>query len=97
MYFSAAFKPWSRVCYVCLFCTISIQQADQNIIAHADDKILVDLGAKPDGSSPEFGNGLREIIHNIRARKIRDFNTVASEITAYRARFLGDSSKVLPL
>lgn len=97
MYFSAAVKPWSSVRYVCSFCTVSSQQADLNLITLADDKILVDLGAKPDGSSPEFGNGLREIIHNIRARKIRDFNTVASEITAYRARFLGDSSKVLPL
>ena len=72
-------------------------QADQDLITFADDKILVDLGAKPDGSSPEFGNGLREIIHNIRSRKIRDFNIVAGEITAYRAKFLGDSSKILPL
>lgn len=68
-------------------------------IGLSDDKILVDLGAKPDdGSSPdEFGNGLREVIHDIRSRKIRDFNIVAGEITAYRAKFLGDRSKVLPL
>lgn len=74
-------------------------QADLGFLTLADDKILVDLGAKPDdGSSPdEFGNGLREVIHDIRSRKIRDFNIVAGEITAYRAKFLGDSSKVLPL
>ena len=74
-------------------------QADLGSMTLADDKILVDLGAKPDdgSSADEFGNGLREIIHDIRARKIRDFNIVAGEITAYRAKFLGDSSKVLPL
>ena len=74
-------------------------QADLGFVTLTDDKILVDLGAKPDdGSSPdEFGNGLREVIHDIRSRKIKDFNVVAGEITAFRAKFLGDSSKVLPL
>lgn len=77
----------------------SCQSQHLRSIGLSDDKILVDLGAKPDdGSSPnDFGNGLREIIHDIRSRKIRDFNIVAGEITAYRAKFLGDSSKVLPL
>ena len=74
-------------------------QANPGFVTRADDKILVDLGAKPDdgSSADEFGNGLREIIHDIRSRKIRDFNIVAGEITAYRTKFLRDSSKVLPL
>ena len=79
-------------------------RADPGFITSTDDKILVDLGAKPDdGASPDkfgnddFGDGLREVIHDIRSRKIRDFNIVAGEITAYRAKFLGDRSKILPL
>lgn len=67
----------------------------------ADDMILVQMGAIPEGLSQEqqsaFVGGLRETIQEIRVRKVKDFKTVASEIAAYRARFLGDSSKILPL
>ncbi|KAL8828497.1 MAG: hypothetical protein Q9191_002555 [Dirinaria sp. TL-2023a] len=66
----------------------------------SDDKILVQLGAAPAGLSHEqdaYSRGLREVIRDIRARHIRDFNTVAAEIIAYRARFLGDKTKILPL
>lgn len=67
----------------------------------ADDMILVQMGTIPKGLSPEqhdiFVVGLRKIIQEIRGRKVKDFKTVASEIAAYRARFLGDSSKILPL
>ncbi|KAL9596274.1 MAG: hypothetical protein Q9219_005904 [cf. Caloplaca sp. 3 TL-2023] len=66
-----------------------------------DDLILVQMGSVPEGLSAEqkdaFVVGLRQIIQEIRGRKVKDFRTVASEIAAYRARFLGDSSKVLPL
>ncbi|KAL8665130.1 MAG: hypothetical protein Q9202_002530 [Teloschistes flavicans] len=59
------------------------------------------MGTIPKGLSPEqhdiFVVGLRKIIQEIRGRKVKDFKTVASEIAAYRARFLGDSSKILPL
>ena len=97
MYSSAALRPRSSSITPVRLTSSRSPQANQGFISLADDKILVDLGAKPDGSSPEFGNGLRKIIHDIRSRKIRDFNIVAGEITAYRAKFLGDSSKVLPL
>lgn len=67
----------------------------------ADDLILVQMGAVPEGLSAEkkdaFVVGLRQIIQEIRGRKVKDFRIVASEIAAYRARFLGDSSKILPL
>ncbi|KAI4225707.1 MAG: hypothetical protein L6R36_003711 [Xanthoria steineri] len=67
----------------------------------SDDMILVQMGAIPEGLSQEqqsaFVGGLRETIQEIRVRKVKDFKTVASEIAAYRARFLGDSSKILPL
>lgn len=66
-----------------------------------DDLILVQMGAVPEGLSAEkkeaFVVGLRHIIQEIRGRKVKDFRIVASEIAAYRARFLGDSSKILPL
>ncbi|KAL8732833.1 MAG: hypothetical protein Q9166_002434 [cf. Caloplaca sp. 2 TL-2023] len=67
----------------------------------SDDMILVQMGAIPESLSEEQRNafvvGLRQIIQEIRSRKVKDFKTVASEIAAYRARFLGDSSKILPL
>ncbi|KAL8716331.1 MAG: hypothetical protein Q9220_000236 [cf. Caloplaca sp. 1 TL-2023] len=67
----------------------------------SDDMILVQMGAIPQGLSEEQRNafvvGLRQIIQEIRGRKVKDFKTVASEIAAYRARFLGDSFKILPL
>ncbi len=62
--------------------------------------ILVQLGATPKLSPEEqdaYSKGLREVIRDIRARNVKDFNTVASEITAYRSKFLGDNTKVLPL
>jgi len=63
--------------------------------------ILVQLGAAPKGLSNEeqdaYSRGLREVIRDIRARNVKDFNTVAAEITAYRSKFLGDNTKVLPL
>ena len=66
-----------------------------------DDLILVQMGAVPEGLSAEqkdaFVVGLRQVIQEIRGRKVKDFKTVASEIVAYRARFLGDDFKVLPL
>lgn len=34
---------------------------------------------------------------DLRKRKIRDFDVIASEIIAYRAKFLADVSKILPL
>lgn len=67
----------------------------------ADDLILVQMGAVPEGLSAEqkdaFVVGLRQIIQEIRGRKVKDFRTVASEIAAYRVRFLGGNSKILPL
>lgn len=63
--------------------------------------VLVQMGAIPEGLTPQerdaYANGLRQIIQEIRGRKVRDFNAVAAEITAYRAKFLGDDLKVLPL
>ena len=59
------------------------------------------MGMTPAGFSPQdsgaYVEGLRKTIQEIRRRKVKDFNEVAAEILAYRARFLGDGSKILPL
>jgi hypothetical protein len=65
-----------------------------------DDAVLSALGS-PDEFTGEqrkqFCDGLKEVLSDLRARKIRDFDIIAKEVVAHRARFLGDSSKVLML
>jgi hypothetical protein len=66
-----------------------------------DDKILVQMGSLREGKTPEekdqYIAGLKQIINDMRRDKVKDFNTVATEIAAYRRRFLQDPSRVLPL
>ena len=66
-----------------------------------DDKILVQMGSLREGKTPEekdqYITGLKQIINEMRRDKVKDFNTVATEIAAYRRRFLQDPSRVLPL
>ncbi|KAJ5107767.1 hypothetical protein N7456_004442 [Penicillium angulare] len=67
----------------------------------SDDKILIEMGSVREGQTEEeketYIAGLKEIINEMRRDKVKDFNTVASEIVAYRRRFLQDPSRVLPL
>ncbi|PYH98497.1 hypothetical protein BO71DRAFT_480378 [Aspergillus ellipticus CBS 707.79] len=66
-----------------------------------DDKILVQMGSLREGKTPvekdEYIAGLKQIINDMRRDKVKDFSTVATEIAAYRRRFLQDPSRVLPL
>lgn len=66
-----------------------------------DDDILVKMGSVREGKTDEekesYFAGLKEIINDLRRDKVKDFNTVASEIAAYRRRFLQDPSRVLSL
>ena len=69
-------------------------------ICTADDVILTALGSPEEFNGErrdQFCDGLKEVLMGLRVRKIRDFDTIAAEILAYRANFLGDNSKVLPL
>ncbi|KAH2980168.1 hypothetical protein KXW58_003033 [Aspergillus fumigatus] len=70
-------------------------------ITLSDDKILVQMGSLREGKTPEekdqYIAGLKQIINDMRRDKVKDFNTVATEIAAYRRRFLQDPSRVLPL
>ncbi|KAJ5165209.1 uncharacterized protein N7500_007039 [Penicillium coprophilum] len=67
----------------------------------SDDKILVQMGSVREGQTEEekeaYLAGLKETINDLRRDKVKDFNTVASEIAAYRRRFLQDPSRVLSL
>ncbi|KAI9676039.1 MAG: hypothetical protein M1817_000782 [Caeruleum heppii] len=67
----------------------------------SDDMILVQLGSINEGESDaekeEYVTGLKHTLHQLRTSKVKDFATVASNISAYRTRFLKDSSRVLSL
>lgn len=45
----------------------------------------------------EFNNGLRKILTDARANKVRDFDTVAQSIIHYRTNFRNDPTRILPL
>ena len=59
------------------------------------------MGNQREGESPEekerFLEGLKEMINTMQRDQVKDFSTVASEIAAYRRRFLSDPSRILPL
>ena len=63
-----------------------------------DDAILTALGSPEEFKGEQrdrFCAGLKGVLMDLRVRKIRDFDIIASEIIAHRAKFLGDKSKVL--
>src|SRR5690348_15288968 len=66
-----------------------------------DDKILVDMGSTREGKTAEereeYVAGLKQAINDMRRDKVKDFDTVITEITAYRRRFLQDPTRLLPL
>ncbi|KAL5334361.1 hypothetical protein BJX70DRAFT_378494 [Aspergillus crustosus] len=70
-------------------------------MALSDDKILVQMGSLREGKTPQESDqyvaGLKESINDMRRDKVKDMNTVASEIAAYRRRFLQDPTRVLAL
>ena len=87
---SASFPPISSLPVWCVELTFSV----------TDDAVLTALGS-PDEFTGEqrdkFCAGLRQVLMDLRVRKIRDFEIIASEIVAHRSKFLGDKSKVLAL
>jgi len=65
-----------------------------------DDAVLTALGSPDEfhGEQRErFIDGLKEVLSNMRKRKVNDFDVIAAEIVAHRSKFLGDKSKVLML
>ncbi|KAE8454575.1 hypothetical protein EG329_000198 [Mollisiaceae sp. DMI_Dod_QoI] len=65
-----------------------------------NDAVLTALGSPEEFTGEQrdkFCTGLKEVLMDLRVRKIRDFDVIASEIVAHRAKFLGDKSKILAL
>ncbi|OJD16697.1 hypothetical protein AJ78_03167 [Emergomyces pasteurianus Ep9510] len=67
----------------------------------SDDKILHEMGSLREGKTPEeqekYIEGLKQTISDMRRAKVKDLNTIATEIAGYRRRFLHDPSRVLAL
>ncbi len=57
------------------------------------------MGSVNEGRNPEeerqYMSGLSKELQELRTRKVKDFETVAAKIVAYRAQFLKDGSRVL--
>ncbi|KAG5926186.1 hypothetical protein E4U42_003553 [Claviceps africana] len=65
-----------------------------------DDQILLQLGAAEHYDAQQRDNyisGLKQLLTDYRNRKVRDFQVISQGIVDYRARFLGDKTKILPL
>ena len=69
-------------------------------MCNSDEQILVELGRSDQYTGEQkdrFIQGLRELLQDFRANQVRDFDTIANGIMAFRSRFLGDKTKILPL
>ncbi|KAG6304874.1 hypothetical protein E4U45_001041 [Claviceps purpurea] len=65
-----------------------------------DDQILLQLGAAEpyEGQQREkYISGLKQLLTDYRNQNIRDFQIISQGVLDYRARFLGDKTKILPL
>ncbi|KAG5807492.1 hypothetical protein H9Q74_007816 [Fusarium xylarioides] len=65
-----------------------------------DDQILLQLGAYGNCEADQhdqYVEGLRELLTDFRKRKVKDFDAISNGIIEYRAKFLGDKTKILPL
>ena len=70
------------------------------VLTILDDQILLQLGANAsfEGEQKQrYINGLRDLLYDFRHRKIKDFQVIAQGIIDYRANFIGDKTKILPL
>ncbi|KAM0208293.1 hypothetical protein ACHAQI_007044 [Fusarium lateritium] len=65
-----------------------------------DDQILLQLGALGNCEAEQhdqYVEGLRKLLTEFRNRKVKDFEAISKGIIEYRASFLGDKTKILPL
>ena len=44
-----------------------------------------------------FIEGLKKVLNDLKANKVKDFDRITKAIAEYRAEFMGDKTKVLPL
>lgn len=65
-----------------------------------DDQIIVQLGAYGNSEveqQDQYVAGLRQLLTDFRNRKVKDFQAISQGLIEYRARFLRDKTKILPL
>ncbi|KAK2930025.1 hypothetical protein FoTM2_010365 [Fusarium oxysporum f. sp. vasinfectum] len=73
---------------------------NMQVPAAIDDQILLQLGAYGNCEAEQhdqYVEGLRELLTDFRKRKVKDFDAISNGIIEYRAKFLGDKTKILPL
>lgn len=78
----------------------ALADADWESYHLLDDQILLELGQSDEYAGDDktrFMAGLRQLLTEFRAAKVKDFASIAQGIVDYRRRFLNDSSKVLRL
>lgn len=80
-------------------CPESCEFQHLNSVNAPDDQILLELGKADEYGDQKnrFIQGLREVLHDFRTKKVKDFDTIARGIIEFRSRFLQDDSKVLHL
>ena len=65
-----------------------------------DSDIITQLGSSDSFSGEtktRFIAGLRKTLQELKANKVKDFDRITKAIVQYRADFLADKSRVLPL
>jgi hypothetical protein len=65
-----------------------------------DSAIIAELGSTATYTGEQkdrFIEGLKKVLQDLKTRKIKDFESITKALMQYRADFLGDKSKVLPL
>jgi hypothetical protein len=70
----------------------SMQVSDPEIIT-----ALMEYGRFETGEQERYIQGLREVLADLRNRNVKDLDAISRGIIEFRARFLQDQSRVLPL
>ncbi|ETS78513.1 hypothetical protein PFICI_10575 [Pestalotiopsis fici W106-1] len=66
----------------------------------SEPAIIAELGSTATYTGEQkdrFIEGLKKVLQDLKTRKIKDFESITKALMDYRADFLGDKSKILPL
>ncbi|KAI0395551.1 hypothetical protein F5Y17DRAFT_422741 [Xylariaceae sp. FL0594] len=105
MTYNARIDPMRAVCPVVLAgdacpkgSACEYQHFDSMVLSEAE--IITQLGSSEmykGETKTKFIEGLKRVLSDLRANRIKDFDRITKAIVKYRQEFLGDKSKVLPL
>jgi hypothetical protein len=65
-----------------------------------ESAIIAELGSTKTYTGEQkdrFIDGLKKVLQDLKVHKIKDFDSITKALVQYRAEFLGDKSKILPL